>query len=125
VTRLDEDGCESSGDIEGSRERVEVIDVLVHQPVTQPPRAQPFLGVADDPEALGAVNVLDRRPRKLSRYAQKKGQEPVAQGILQAGELGSEGLEAIDPFRRGQLFREPLRSTAPAPPKNRCVTAAR
>ena len=64
---------------------VEVIDVLVHQPVTQPPRAQPFLGVADDPEALGAVDVLDRRPRKLSRYAQKKGQEPVAQGILQAG----------------------------------------
>ena len=43
-----------------------VIDVLVHQPVTQPPRAQPFLGVADDPEALGAVEVFHRSPRNLS-----------------------------------------------------------
>ena len=109
VSRLDEDGCESSGDIEGSRERVEVIDVLVHQPVTQPPGAQPFLG--------GVSRMIPRRTArltfstavpKLSRYAQKKGQEPVAQGILQAGELGSEGLGAIDAFRRGELFREPF-----------------
>ena len=108
MSRLDKDDCESSGDIKGSRERVEVIDVLMHQPVTQPPRAQPLLGVADDPEALGAVEVLDRRSGKLSRYAQEKGQEFVAQGVLQAGELGAEGLEAIDSFRRGELFREPF-----------------
>ena len=34
--------------------------------------------------------------------------EFVAQGVLQAGELGAEGLEAIDSFRRGELFREPF-----------------
>jgi hypothetical protein len=66
-----------------------------------PPAPKPFPGVGDDPEAHGAVDVLDRRPGSSP-------QEPVAQGILQAGELGSEGLEAIDPFRRGELFREPF-----------------
>jgi hypothetical protein len=52
----------------GSRERIEVIDVLVHQPIAQPPRTQPFLGVADDPEALGAVEVFHRRPGGLLLY---------------------------------------------------------
>ncbi|MDQ3773202.1 MAG: hypothetical protein M3461_01895 [Pseudomonadota bacterium] len=47
-------------------------------------------------------------PGTSPRYVQKKGQELVAQGVLQARKLGAEGLQAIDPFRRGELFREPF-----------------
>ena len=65
------------------------------------------------------------RPGSSSRYAQEKGQEFVAQGVLQAGELGAEGLEAFDSFRRGELFREPFAVDCFGSPKNRCVTAAR
>ena len=114
VSRLDEDGCESSGDIEGSRKRVEVIDVLVHQPVTQPPGAQHSWVSRMIPRRSARLTFSTAVPGSSPATRKKRGRSLSLRVSCRRENLAPKDSRRSIPSGVASCFASHSRSTAPA-----------
>lgn len=69
--------------------------ILVDQPVAQLAQGHPFIGAADQPQTLGAIEVLQHGGRRLLHGAQVGWQKFIAQQILQPTKSGHECVHAL------------------------------
>ena len=74
--------------------------VRMNETIAQQAHLHPALGVVDQPQLLGATEIVDRRAGEFAKAAQVDGQQFVHESILHAAELAGERFQPVDSFRR-------------------------